>query len=209
MAKKATKRKPPAASKDETRELRALEARIAQLKGEKLGRQQIRDVEWLRTNERKVVIEQWCKAVPKGDYCRLSGRQHKLVDDAARNYNLPLDSATIDLAAALKALHDLIAAHAHRLRHDLNGDRDELEEEKLRQQIVGLERDNERKLIELQFTRGDAIPKVAVRDSLISLAARLRTLGQTLARIDPEARKALNDFLEALLVEIDGGEFSF
>lgn len=202
-------KKKPAAEPDAARKVAALQARIKHLQGVTLTRQQLRDVQWLDNLERRTAIEQWIAAVPKGEYCSLSGRQHKLVDDAARNYGLPLDRATINLRDALTALHDLVAANAHRLRNDLDGDRDDLEEQKLRQQIIGLEHDNERKLIELQFTKGDAIPKAAVSESLVSLAAKLRTLGQTLARIHPDARLALNEFLENLAVEMESGDLAF
>ncbi|QDV22930.1 hypothetical protein [Aureliella helgolandensis] len=207
MAKKKAAAK--AESNDDARLLAAYQARIRQLQGSPLRRQDIRDIEWLDARVRAEAIAAWRSAVPKGEYCQLAGRQHKLIDDAADNYRLPLRGASVNLREALTALHDLIAANSHRLRSELGDDRDELEAEKLRQQIVGLERDNERKLIDLQFSKGDAIPKAAVRSALVALAAKLRTLGQTLARIDPEARKALNDFLEALATEIEDGELSF
>lgn len=202
-------KKKKAAAPDHTRMVAAQQARLKQLQGDKLTRQQLRDVEWLNNRDRRQAIDDWIAAVPKGEYCQLSSRQHKLVDDAARNYNLPLEHATINLRDALTALHDLVAANAHRLRHDLDGDRDDLEEQKLRQQIIGLEADNERKRIELQYTRGDAIPKAAVAEALVALSAKLRTLGQTLGRIDPEARQSLNDFLESLAVEIESGDLAF
>lgn len=202
------KKKPPA-QPDTARKVAALQARVKHLQGTKLTRQQLRDVEWCQNAERRQAIDDWAAAVPKGEYCALAGRQHKLVDDAARNYGLPLDRATINLRDALTALHDLVAANAGRLRQDLSGDRYDLEEQKLRQQIIGLERDNEKKQIELQFTKGDAIPKAAVSDALVALSAKLRTLGQTLGRISPDARLALNEFLENMAVEVESGDLSF
>jgi hypothetical protein len=203
-------KKKPAANADEARIISGLEARLKRLRGEELGRQQQRDYDWLEQLDRRRHIEAWQQAVPKGEYCQLSSRQHKLIDDAADNYNLPLGEATINLRDALTALHDLVAANSHRIsRGDLDGDRLDLEEEKLRQQILGLEFDNARKEIELQYTRGDAIPKASVREALIALSAQLRTLGQTLARINPAARDQLNDFLEGLAVEIESGNLAF
>lgn len=202
------KKKP--ADPEKARKASAYRALLKQSEGSaKLSRAELRDIQWLETQQRRLVIEQWVRAVPKGDYCQLSGRQHKLVDDAAQHYALPLSGSTIDLREALTALHDLIAANAHRLRQDLSDDRTELEEEKLRQQIIGLERDNEKKLIELLYTKGDAIPKAIVNEALVALAAKLRTLGQTLGRINPEARNALNEFLENLAVEIESGDLAF
>ncbi|OYW13573.1 MAG: hypothetical protein B7Z55_16610, partial [Planctomycetales bacterium 12-60-4] len=166
MAKKVTK-KPNA---DEQRMIAAVEARLKKLRGQDLTRQQQRDLDWLDSLDRRRHIENWQIAVPKGEYCQLASRQHKLVDDAADNYNLPLGESTINLRDALTALHDLVAVNSHRIsRGDLDGDRVELEEEKLRQQILGLEFDNAKKQIELQYTRGDAIPKAAVREALVAL----------------------------------------
>lgn len=45
----------------------------------------------------------------------MSGRQHKVLDEQARRYGLPLDKPTISLPAMAKALHDLLAAHGSRL----------------------------------------------------------------------------------------------
>lgn len=205
-------RKKPAnsadAADDTSRRISALNAQLKQLRGEKLNRQQERDVAWFEDLCRRKAIDEWQRNVPKGDYCRLASRQHKLIDDAADNYGLPIGDATIDLRSALTALHDLIAANAHRLRGP-DGDIDELKEEKLRQEIMKLEKDNEKAAIELQYARGDAIPKAQLREALIVLSAQLRTLGQTLARINPEARDALNNFLDTLATEIESGTLAF
>ncbi len=144
----------------------------------------------------------------KGEYCYLASRQHKLIDDAADHYGLPIGESHINLREALTALHDLIAANAHRLRGP-DGDYDELKEEKLRQEILKLEKDNEKAAIELQFAKGDAIPRAQLREALVMLSAQLRTLGQTLARINPDARAALNDFLDTLAAEIESGSLAF
>lgn len=209
MARKKSAAKPgPAEADDTARRLSALNAQLKQLRGEKLTRQQERDAAWFEDLCRRKHVEEWQQAVPKGDYCKLASRQHKLIDDAADNYDLPLGEATINLKAALTALHDLIAANAHRLRGP-DGDLEELKEEKLRQEIMKLEKDNEKADIELRFARGDAIPKAQLRDALVVMSAQLRTLGQTLARINPEARDALNQFLDTLATEIESGSLAF
>ena len=201
-------KKKPAGTDDSARRISALDAQLRQLRGESLTRQHRRDLAWFEHLERRRHIEEWQRAVPKGEYCQLASRQHKLVDDAAENYDLPIGEAEIDLKSALTALHNLIAANAHRLRGP-EGDYDELKEEKLRQEILKLQKDNERADIDLQFARGDAIPRVELREALVMLSSQLRTLGQTLARINPEARKALNDFLESLAAEVESGSLAF
>lgn len=204
------KKKPAPTSDDTKRRVSALEAQLKRLRGDTLSRQQERDLAWFEHLEQRRHVEAWQKAVPKGEYCQLASRQHKLIDDAADNYGLPLDRAEIDLRDALTALHDLIAANAHRMRSAAaDGDYAELKEEKLRQEIMMLEKQNEKAAIELQFTRGDAIPRAELREALVLLSAQLRTLGQTLARIQPDARDALNQFLDTLATEIESGALAF
>lgn len=209
MAKKQAAKKASPAD-DTERRANALNAQLKKLRGDALTRQQERDLAWWEHLERTRHIEEWQAAVPKGEYCYLANRQHKLINDAADHYGLPIDGSVINLRDALTALHDLIAANAHRIR-GTTGDLefDELKEEKLRQEVLKLEKENEKAAIELQFARGDAIPRAQLREALVMLSAQLRTLGQTLARINPEARGALNDFLDTLATEIESGSLAF
>lgn len=193
---------------DTKRKICALESQLKLLRGETLTRQQERDLAWFEHLQRRRYVTEWQQAVPKKDYCELASRQHKLIDDAAETYDLPLGEAVIDLRSALTALHNLVAANAHRLRGP-DGSLDDLREEKLRQEILKLEKDNERSDIDLQFARGDAIPRAQLREALVQLSASLRTLGQTLARIKPDARDALNQFLDTLSTEIENGSLRF
>ena len=201
-------KKKQAVTDDKARKLSALEAQIRQLRGEKLTRQHLRDLAWFEHLERRRYIEEWQSAIPKGEYCQLASRQHKLINDAAETYELPIGDAEVDLKAALTALHNFIAANAHRLRAP-DGDSAELRDEKLREEILKLRKENERADIELLFKRGEAIGRDQVRDALVALSARLRTFGQVLAGRDSEARAAFNDFLESTAAEIESGSLSF
>ncbi len=198
-------------TKQPTREILALQARIAQLEGKSLTRTQQRDLTWGERQTKARIIAEYVAAMPKGDYCELSGRQHKVIDDAARLYDLPLDGPVVDLGEALRALHDLIASNASRIRGDsLNdSDRDELEDEKLRQQINKLQIENDRLSISLQRDRGDSIPRGEVADALNAVAAKMREGGRALERISPAARDAYNEMLEALATEIETGRLAF
>lgn len=91
---------------------------------------------------RAQIEENLLRKLPKGKYCDLAGRQHKLIDDAARRYDLPIGTSTINLYRAIKSLHDLIAQHAASIGRDLTDD--ELEAELTRQKIAKLEKENER-----------------------------------------------------------------
>lgn len=192
------------------RQRRALLARVKQLDGEQLNRTEARDLAWLIKTDNAAAVDAWCEAVPKGDYCRLSGRQHKLVDDAARNYDLPIGEATIDLSDAICALHDLVAANAHRIRgNDLDGDRVDLEDEKLRAQIAKLRTENDKLAVQLQRERGEAIPVSQLRAALTELAAAMRQHGRAFQRISPKAGKLWNSVMKQLADEIESGGLSF
>ena len=202
--KRAPKKKPSDAP-EQLRKRAALEARLAEIDGNKLSRQQIRDIQWLKNEESRAAVASWCEAVPKGDYCRLAQRQHKLIDDAATNYELPLDGPVINLGEALTALHDLIVSRSA----FVSDDRAELEKEKLRKQIEGLAFDNTKKHIETTYAQGRAIQKDAVRDSLVWLTGRLRQFGHILAKENPELREDFNDFLDEIATEMESGELKF
>jgi len=194
----------------ETREIAALKAKILQIEGGKLSRDQTRDIAWLDRITAEATIDDYVAAVPKGDYCAFSGRQHKQIDDAAKNYGLPLSGPTVNLNQVVRALHDLIAANASRLRGaSIEGDRDELEDEKLRQQIAKLQIENERLTIALEHDRGDAIPRSEIAQALNIMAATMREKGRAIERISPAARDIYNEMLDSIADEIESGRLAF
>jgi hypothetical protein len=194
----------------ERREIEALKAKILQLEGGKLNRSQERDIAWHDRLISDTIVDDYTQAVPKGDYCAFAGRQHKQIDDAAKHYRLPIGGPSIDLHQAIRALHDLIAANASRLRGAaIEGDRDELEDEKLRQQIAKLQIENERLTIALEHDRGDAIPRAEIAQALNVMASTMREKGRALERISPEARNIYNEMLDSIADEIESGRLAF
>ncbi len=110
--------------------------------------------------DRRRHIETWQIAVPKGEYCQLASRQHKLVDDAADNYNLPIGEATINLRDALTALHDLVAAtHIEFLEVTWMAIVTSWREKSCVSRFLGLEYDNAKKQNRAAIHRGDAIQR--------------------------------------------------
>ncbi len=205
---------PKPVPKDSNRELNARRAQVKLLEGTKaLTAQEKADIAWIERSDAAFVIDLFLKKCPKGEYCRLAGRQNKVIDDAARLYGFPVGGPEVNLYDAVKALHDFVAAHGARVRSSVEheDDREELEKEKLRKQIAGIELDNEHKHIDLEHARGDAIPKATLRDSLAALQARIRSFGQRLRRDqkNPEFVEAWNQFLEELATEIASGKLRF
>ena len=215
VTKAATKRAPRKAAStkaskrsDVEREIDALNARISKLEGKSVSTAAEADIAWLEKSERADAVQAWIKAVPKGEYCNLARRQHKQIDDAVRNYDLPLDGPTVNLAAVISAFHDFIAGNAHRLRRDLDVEKEELDKKKIAAQIIGIEYDNEGKQIDLLYSKGRAIPKDVVQHALVWLQGALQNLGGNLRRIHPDAGMALNEFLERLAEELESGQLN-
>ena len=196
-AKKTTKPDPIT-----TRRIAAYEAAIRRERGEKLTQKQTRDLTWLEKSTRESIASETLRVVPKGVYCEMAGRQHKVVDDAAELYELPIGGPVIDLFAAVKALHDLIAENAHRLKSHLDGDVAELQEEKLRQQIEVLRRDVEGRDIKLAQAREESVDRSELTDLMGRLSAMLRKLGNQLGQDSVEVQRAFNEALESFTKDL-------
>lgn len=212
MAKKkpAGKAKPAAdkaADDSAARLIRAHEATLKQLRGKKLSQSESRDAKWLADEIARKSIDEFLEAVPKGVYCRLASRQHKLIDDAARVYNLPIGGSTINLQAAITALHQLIADNAQRIfAEEEDGS---LDREKLRAQIAKLRTENARLEIRLGHDTENSIDRGEMRQRLVWLSAQLRTLGDTLGRrFGKDAQQAINEFLTRLADQLEAGQLA-
>lgn len=206
---KPSKRAKPAPALD-SREVRALRAKLASMLGEAISRQQQRDLIWFEKESRDRIVANYFAAVPKGEYCELAGRQHKVIDDAARLYDLPIDGPTVNLYDAIRSLHDFIAANAPKLRSvNIEGDKAELEDEKLRQQISKLTIENDRLMILLKRDKGEAIDRAQLAAALSEVIAAVREYGRAFERISPNARKLFNDMLEFIAIEIESGRLRF
>lgn len=59
--------------------------------------------------------QRFYRTIPKGDWREWSGRQHKVLNEQADRYGLPIGSAEIDLPAVVRWLHDFLAENKHRL----------------------------------------------------------------------------------------------
>lgn len=187
---------------EKKRMIRALQARIISLEGGELKRQQDRDVAWLAKRDGDAAVEGWRDAVPKADYCRMAGRQNKLIDDAARSYDLPIGGATVCLADAIEAMHDLIADNASRLRSEDKSVVD-LQANKLVAQIEKLRSENQILEVRLKQARGESVTLAEVGAVLDALLASMRSHAKSFAAISPAARDHWNQVCEALAKEIE------
>lgn len=195
---------------DSARTVRALKALLAEAEGKPLKRAQKRDADWYRASAAEATIAAYVAAVPKGDYVRLSGRQHKLLADQARLYDLPVDGPTVDLAAALSAMHDLIAANARLIRGNADPDeRATLEIAKLEEELDRLKIGNEKQRIELRKLMGELVVVKEIKPAMLQVMAGLRQKLEPIASQNESLRDMTNDAIESLALEIEEGRLNF
>lgn len=206
MAKRKLANNQPPADPENAREIAALKARILALEGKTLNKSQTADLWWLTKKDTEAHIRSFLEACPKGIYCELAGRQHKVIDDAADHHNLPLFGPTVNLYNAVKALHDRVVEYGSNRNPALDGDLEELKAEKLKREIVKLTHQATQLEIEIQRRRDSLVDRHEVRERLAWLSHFLAKLGKRLAKTGgPESQKVFNEHLKTLAEEIESG----
>lgn len=183
------------------REKRAAAALAKQAAGKKLSREETRDCEWLSAIRRREAVRETLRALPKGWYCELAGRQQKVVDETARRYGLPLTGDKVDLYAAVRALHDLVAENSSVLTAEGGAN---WAQEKLVQQTETLRVKRRLAEVELQLRQSELIEVADLRQRTAWLSDRLRKFATQLGRRHGrEAQQMANDFFAGLAEELD------
>lgn len=191
---------------DQQREVAALKARIAQLEGRPLKRQEDRDLTWYLTKQREQLKEELLTNLPKGIFCDLAQRQHKTIDDMAERFGIPTDGPTVNLYIVVRFLYDWISEHGSKITDDEYAGREELLNSKLREEIGKLRLQQESLEIEISRRKDSLVDRVIVRERLQWLAGQLQAFGKRLARVGgPEAQQSLNEFLISLSDEMNSG----
>lgn len=139
-------------------------------------------------------------SIPKKHWVLLSGRQHKILDEQASRYQIPILGSSIDLAAVARWLHDFLARNAGKLKPDddvlLQGDSNWAERyRKERALLVRLDRrEREQALVSRERSH----------QCWTRVAGVLRRAGETLQRqFGPTALRILNQALEDAEREVD------
>jgi hypothetical protein len=195
---------------DSKTELAGIAARKKQIEGGKLtARETTALAKWQREMAQEM-RGQLLKEIPKGVYCELAGRQQKVVDEFGARYDIPVDVPTINLYAVIKDLHTRVSELAAAARPNLDADEAELVREKLRQEIGKLQRQSAALQIDLDRHMDKLLAKSDVQTGLDWLASRLRAMGTQLHRVCGQAGiDVVNEFLDALAAEIEGGALRF
>ncbi len=202
------KRKPATAtpSESEKEEIAALETRIKQIRGESISTAAAKKLDQWNRKLIQATREQSLRTLPKGVYCELAGRQQKVVDEFGVRYDVPLIGPSVDLFAVVQTLHSRVSELAAAARPYQDADDAELHREKLRQEIKKLERQSEQLNIQIKTQLAELVRREDVREKLGWLSGKLQSLGARLHRIaGDEGQKALNEFLEDIATELDGG----
>ncbi|MEM9367515.1 MAG: hypothetical protein AAGD07_16100 [Planctomycetota bacterium] len=216
MAKKRTRSTRRTSERDRIGS--ALAAAVKQHAGDRLTQTESRDLKWYEKRQRTAWMEGSLRAVPKGQFCKMAGRQQKVIDEQAERLDLPIDGATVDLFEAIKAYHDLIVANSRRIvaADDADAitegsvsqmDYSQLQLIKLREEVTKLQRSNESLGLRVTKERGDTIDRQELRGLMDWLSTRLQAFGQQLRRTEggEEAQRTLNEFLQHLADECEHG----
>ncbi|MCX7429053.1 MAG: hypothetical protein NTW96_25930 [Planctomycetia bacterium] len=176
-----------------------IESALAKRKaGKKPTREELRAL--LRLERTKEEADRWrfYSSIPKRHWATLSGRQHKILDEQAARYGVPVGGKEIDLAALATWLHGFLADNAVKLRAAdprdplLAGD-----------STPALERYRTARAIlaemEIEQQSGQWIPRDVIHDGLTLFASIIRGIGLTLQRAKsltgPEAHQILEEGL--------------
>ncbi len=125
--------------------------------------------------------------IPKGLWAKWSGRQHKILDEQAQRYGIPLGEAEIDLAAVAVWIHDLLAAHGRRILAAQDGSAaEEIWEHENEPASPALERkrevDYQLRLRDLLERDRVLVSKDKIRQGLAAGAGIFKQFGDTLQR---------------------------
>ena len=63
----------------------------------------------------ELMFWEYCRRLPNRVYRLLSGRQSKVLLEQSERHGLPVAGASLDLLAIIRAFHDLLSRHRHRL----------------------------------------------------------------------------------------------
>jgi len=191
-----------AAAAQQSLQARAATALQKQQRGEKLSTKERRDIErWREQVEEKKRQEHYA-TVPKKDFCALAARQHKLVDDAHRNYGAPVDGKEVDLFKFVRWVFDFLAQNGRKLLRAEDGDDllsgpETPELEKLRKvnRLI--------KEVEYGKLKTQVLDRSKVHEGLTRIAAIIRDCGDALQRrFGPDALDLLHQHLDAVDAEI-------
>jgi len=174
-----------------------------QRRGEKPSRDEIAALRRFEKQRDEEQRQKHYRSIRKKEWREWSGRQIKVINEQAERYGLPIGSATIDLPAFVKALHEFLADNARKLA---GADDDDPEIAGVASPALERKRQFECRKLELQIEReqGLWIERRIIHDGHSRIGGILRVAGEALLRqFGSRAQKILNDALDNCKREID------
>ena len=143
------------------------------------------------------------RTIPQKHWREMSGRQARVINEQAQRYGIPFGGASVDLPAAVRALHDFLARNKVKLARDDSDD-----------PLLGGEnspaleryRDERAKLARLDRLEREKtlLPRDQVHELLGQIAALLRGAGENLQRqFGSDAHAVLDEALDDADREIE------
>lgn len=183
---------------DKERAIRAHEASIARLKGEKLPTGGASDIAWLD----KEIGTRFLKSCPRSFYAELVGKQLKSLNDQSATYGIPTKAGEdVNIIEVLKWFDGFLNEWGRRIKQKLLDDenksqraekKEQLELQQLELKLRGLAADLEKKA-------GAAIPIEEVERNFAWFEGELRRLGERLGkRFGSDAQKLFNSTLDRM-----------
>lgn len=183
---------------DDARQRELLQAAIRKRQaGQKLNRDEQRAVDRANRERDEQLRHEHYRTIPKKLWSQWSGRQHKVLDEQAITYGLPIDGPSIDLPRVVRWLHEMLATNGRKLlagdaAEDIysGGDASSPALERLREVQYEIKRR------ELAVLDGELVHRERTRKVLGQIATILRHVGETLERqFGADALDLLNDGL--------------
>lgn len=136
----------------------------------------------------------WLASLPKKKYCELVGRQHKVVNEQATRFGIPLNGPTVNALEVFQWVHDFFAKHKHTLPAIIHGDPEgNTPSDRLKLEQIEVYR-RRVKLLENRIRVDDEtlLPRVEIHELLAQLAKILRGAGERLHKqFGPQAASIL------------------
>lgn len=153
-------------------------------------------------------------AIPKRDWCAMSGRQVRTINEQAERYGLPLSGRTIDLRAFARAFHDFLADNKYKLARggDPAANGDEMLYADATSPALERYRDERAKLAKLERLQreGSLMDREQVHEALGRIASIIRAAGEKLNRtFGREAHSLLDEAIddaERAMTKLLGGD---
>ena len=179
------------------RRIRALEGRIAELRGEVVARPIRKDMQWYEMEEMLRILG----SIPRARYCDIVQRQHTAVVNLAKTHGIPLGGDDINIQDVLQWFHGYIGKYGARCNGKADGPDDKDDVTRRKQDLDMQQLELKVKMLQADFERkaGNAISADEVDRLFAWFESELRKLGERLGkRFGSDAQNLFNDTLSRI-----------